>query len=237
MRPASGNRGRAAEPNGEPARKRPKKSSVSPEEAAPATGVDVARLARRARSLEAAVRESKANLNGVVELLELCESDHAEARHAAVHALHRVFMPLLEKSELVREKEEKNNRPEGNAKPTEKAPETGKPTVPGVSSWLRDNYLQTPVSAQKLILRTVRLYSLRGSNVTRADFLQVPALNLLMDIFRREAAFSARLRNGEPEFPNYLYKNMVAALVYNANFTEHLRECLVEKYLVIYDDL
>ncbi|KAI9253653.1 hypothetical protein EDC94DRAFT_636517 [Helicostylum pulchrum] len=66
--------------------------------------------------------------------------------------------------------------------------------------------------------------------------LQLPALNILMANIKSE---SENLMNnsGAYHFANDIYGLIVKAIIFNANFNEHLRKEVVEKYLNVYDDL
>lgn len=66
--------------------------------------------------------------------------------------------------------------------------------------------------------------------------LQLPVLNILMANIKSE---SENLMNnsGAYHFANDIYGLIVKAIIFNANFNEHLRKELVEKYLNVYDDL
>ncbi|KAF9357905.1 hypothetical protein BGX34_009146 [Mortierella sp. NVP85] len=110
------------------------------------------------RLLERQVAESKANLNNIVTLLQHCESDSPKVIHAAIHALFRVFSPMLSRGEL--------------QKPKKASPEDKKATV---TIWLRDNYI-------KYLNRTCEILNMPEAG------LQIPALKILMDLLKLESA-------------------------------------------------
>ncbi|KAF9928816.1 hypothetical protein FBU30_002087 [Linnemannia zychae] len=102
------------------------------------------------RLLERQVAESKTHLNNI--------NDSPKIVHAAMHALFRVFSPMLTKGELQR--------------PKKATAEDKKATV---TLWLRDNYV-------KYLNRMCTILDLPEPG------LQVPALKILLDIVKLESA-------------------------------------------------
>ncbi|KAF9148329.1 hypothetical protein BG015_009935 [Linnemannia schmuckeri] len=115
------------------------------------------------RLLERQVAESKTHLNNIVTLIQFCEDDSSKVIHAAMHALFRVFSPMLSKGEL--------------QKPKKAAAEDKKATV---TLWLRDNYV-------KYLNRMCAILDLPEAG------LQVPALKILLDIVKLESAHLSTL--------------------------------------------
>ncbi|KAF9999640.1 hypothetical protein BGZ80_011293 [Entomortierella chlamydospora] len=115
------------------------------------------------RLLERQVAESKTHLNNIVTLLQFCENDSPKVVHAAIHALFRVFSPMLSRGELQR--------------PKKGAAEDSKATV---TLWLRDNYVQ-------YLNRTCEILNLPEAG------LQIPALKILLDLVKLESNYLSGL--------------------------------------------
>ncbi|KAF9345322.1 hypothetical protein BGX26_003284 [Mortierella sp. AD094] len=115
------------------------------------------------RLLERQVAESKTHLNNIVALIQFCENDSPKVIHAAIHALFRVFSPMLSRGELQR--------------PKKGAAEDSKATV---TLWLRDNYVQ-------YLNRTCEILNLPEAG------LQIPALKILLDLVKLESNYLSGL--------------------------------------------
>ncbi|KAF9148930.1 hypothetical protein BGX20_006178, partial [Mortierella sp. AD010] len=120
-------------------------------------------LVDQIRLLERQVAESKTHLNNIVALLQFCENDSPKVVHAAIHALFRVFSPMLSRGELQRPKKD--------------AAEDSKATV---TLWLRDNYVQ-------YLNRTCEILNLPEAG------LQIPALKILLDLVKLESNYLSGL--------------------------------------------
>ncbi|KAF9276693.1 hypothetical protein BGZ68_009842 [Mortierella alpina] len=118
------------------------------------------------RLLERQVAESKTHLNNIVTLIQFCENDSSKIIHAAMHALFRVFSPMLSRGEL--------------QKPKKAAAEDKKATV---TLWLRDNYV-------KYLNRTCEILDLPEAG------LQIPALKILLDLVKLESTYLSSLSGG-----------------------------------------
>ncbi|KAG0230878.1 CBF/Mak21 family-domain-containing protein [Mortierella sp. GBAus27b] len=136
-----------------PVAKRPRTDS-----AANSSAKDAKDTIEQIRLLERQVAESKTNLNNIVTLLQHSESDSPKVVHAAIHALFRIFSPMLSRGEL--------------QKPKKVAAEDKKATV---TVWLRDNYI-------KYLNRTCELLSVPEAG------LQIPALKIMLDLVKLESA-------------------------------------------------
>ncbi|GJJ69199.1 U3 small nucleolar RNA-associated protein 19 [Entomortierella parvispora] len=110
------------------------------------------------RQLERQVAESKTHLNNIVTLIQFCEHESPKVVHAAMHALFRVFSPMLSKGEL--------------QKPKKAAADDKKATV---TLWLRDNYV-------KFLNKTCDALNLPEAG------LQIPALKIVLDLLKLESA-------------------------------------------------
>ncbi|KAF9111800.1 hypothetical protein BGX27_004404 [Mortierella sp. AM989] len=115
------------------------------------------------RLLERQVAESKTHLNNIVTLIQYCENDSPKVVHAAIHALFRVFSPMLSRGELQR--------------PKKGSVEDSKATV---TLWLRDNYVQ-------YLNRTCEVLNLPEAG------LQIPALKILLDLVKLESNYLSGL--------------------------------------------
>ncbi|KAG0173975.1 hypothetical protein DFQ28_002981 [Apophysomyces sp. BC1034] len=114
---------------------------------------------QKIKTLEASLSD-KANLNNLVELLELARNETAaEITHSAIHALHRVFSRLLLNGDMKRPKSQ-----DTSSKAT-------------VTSWLREQY-----NDYLKMLRSLLSHEEPG--------LQVPALNILMALLKSHSEFS-----------------------------------------------
>ncbi|KAG0326229.1 hypothetical protein BGZ99_009855 [Dissophora globulifera] len=127
---------------------------------------DVKDTIEQIRLLERQVAESKTNLNNIVTLVQFSESDSPKVIHAAIHALFRVFSPMLSRGEL--------------QKPKKTSAEDKKATV---TLWLRDNYI-------KFLNRTCDILNMPEAG------LQVPALKILMDLVKLESAYLTVVSGG-----------------------------------------
>ncbi|KAF9187435.1 hypothetical protein BGZ51_001282 [Haplosporangium sp. Z 767] len=134
------------------------------------------------RLLERQVAESKTHLNNIVTLLQFCENDSPKVIHAAMHALFRVFSPMLSRGEL--------------QKPKKATAEDKKATV---TLWLRENYV-------KYLIRTCDLL-----NVPEAG-LQVPALKIMLDLVKLESAYLTQLSGGHHFANDLYYRIVEALL-------------------------
>ncbi|KAG1455013.1 hypothetical protein G6F46_009984 [Rhizopus delemar] len=92
-----------------------------------------------------------------------------------------------------------------------------------VQIWLRGQYIDFLVHVRSLLS-------------SDEPGLQLPALNILMNNIKSESENVMNL-NGSYHFANNVYGPIVKAIISNANFNDHLRKELVDKYLNIYDDL
>ncbi|CAJ0632637.1 15382_t:CDS:10 [Entrophospora sp. SA101] len=126
--------------------------------------------------------------------------------YSAIHALYRIFSQLLSKGGLQRPKE---------------TAEKDQQMI--IKSELRDNYIRY----------INNLYGLIGQE---EPGLQIPSLNILLDLLRIESIYYTKA-SGDFYFPNNQYYRIVEALIDNENFNEHLLNEFVEKYWNIYDDL
>ncbi|KAI1319755.1 hypothetical protein EDD11_003140, partial [Mortierella claussenii] len=115
------------------------------------------------RLLERQVAESKTHLNNIVTLIQFCEDNSPRIIHAAMHALFRVFSPMLSRGELQR--------------PKKASAEDNKATV---TLWLRDNYV-------KYLSRTCDILNMPEAG------LQVPALKILLDLVKLESTYLSSL--------------------------------------------
>ncbi|KAF8976115.1 hypothetical protein BGZ46_008566 [Entomortierella lignicola] len=115
------------------------------------------------RLLERQVSESKTNLNNIVALIQFCENGSPKVIHAAIHALFRVFSPMLSRGEL--------------QKPKKGSEENSKATV---TLWLRDNYVQ-------YLNKTCQILNLPEAG------LQIPALKILLDLVKLESNYLSSL--------------------------------------------
>ncbi|KAF9430234.1 hypothetical protein BGZ76_000912 [Entomortierella beljakovae] len=111
------------------------------------------------RLLEKQIAESKTNFNNIVTLIQLCEDESPKVIHAAIHALFRVFSPMLSRGEL--------------QKPKKGAAEDSKATV---TIWLRDNYVQ-------YLNKTCDILNMPEAG------LQIPALKILLDLVKLESSY------------------------------------------------
>ncbi|RUS32337.1 CBF/Mak21 family-domain-containing protein [Jimgerdemannia flammicorona] len=197
---------------------------------------ELKQLVAKVKELEQGVAASKANLNNIVSLLELsevriqllsifCKStvqyyltippfpqihnqhDHPKVIHASLHALHRVFTPFLAKGELQRPKKQ----PTADDK---------KVTV---TFWLRDNYVRYVNQLCKLLQHN-------------EPGLQLPALNVLLDLLRVESSHLTLVSKSH-HFANDHYARVVEAVLANPNFSQPLQAEFVDKYINVYDDL
>ncbi|RUP48225.1 hypothetical protein BC936DRAFT_144819 [Jimgerdemannia flammicorona] len=197
---------------------------------------ELKQLVAKVKALEQGVAASKANLNNIVSLLELsevriqllsifCKStvqyyltippfpqihnqhDHPKVIHASLHALHRVFTPFLAKGELQRPKKQ----PTADDK---------KVTV---TFWLRDNYVRYVNQLCKLLQHN-------------EPGLQLPALNVLLDLLRVESSHLTLVSKSH-HFANDHYARVVEAVLANPNFSQPLQAEFVDKYINVYDDL
>ncbi|KAF9934147.1 hypothetical protein BGZ65_003868, partial [Modicella reniformis] len=166
------------------------------------------------RLLERQVAESKANLNNIVTLLQYCESDSSKVIHAAIHALFRVFSPMLSRGEL--------QKPKKTTTATLALEEQDKKKMT-VALWLRDNYIQ-------YLQRTCEILNMPEAG------LQIPALKILMDLLKLESSHLTLLSGGH-HFANDLYYRIVYALLNCINMSQHLLSEFVEKYFGLNDDL
>ncbi|KAL1925689.1 uncharacterized protein VTP21DRAFT_572 [Calcarisporiella thermophila] len=158
------------------------------------------------RELERSVHQSKANLNNIVELLDLTENNPPQIIHAAFHALFRIFSRYITKGDL--------------QKPKQKNSEDSTTTV---TIWLRDNYLRY----------LTRLFALLQSE---EPGLQVPALNVLMEILKLESQLLTS-QSGSHHFANNHFYRVLNALLGTHNFSQPLQTEFVEKYINVFDDI
>ncbi|KAF8930859.1 CBF/Mak21 family-domain-containing protein [Dissophora ornata] len=115
------------------------------------------------RLLERQVAESKTHLNNIVALIQFTENGSPKIIHAAIHALFRVFSPMLSRGEL--------------QKPKKASAEDKKATV---TLWLRDNYI-------KYLNRTCEILNMPEAG------LQIPALKILVDLVKLESSYLSTL--------------------------------------------
>ncbi|CAJ0845882.1 13794_t:CDS:2 [Entrophospora sp. SA101] len=111
--------------------------------------------------------------------------------YSAIHALYRIFSQLLSKGGLQRPKE---------------TAEKDQQMI--IKSELRDNYIRY----------INNLYGLIGQE---EPGLQIPSLNILLDLLRIESIYYTKA-SGDFYFPNNQYYRIVEALIDNENFNEHL---------------
>ncbi|CAG8582456.1 11461_t:CDS:10 [Paraglomus brasilianum] len=157
--------------------------------------------------LERGIAQNKANYNDILTLLELTEHQAPKVIHASIHALYRIFTPLLSRGELLRPKKVSKD-------------DTDKATI---ALWLRDNYV-------KFVNRLCEL-------LKRADSeLQISSLKILLDLLKTESIQLTSL-SGTHHFANNHYYRVVESLLNNHNFNDPLRKEFVEKYFGVYDDL
>ncbi|KAF9585260.1 hypothetical protein BGW38_003158 [Lunasporangiospora selenospora] len=119
-------------------------------------------IVEQIRSMESQIAESKTNLNNLAPLLQFCQHDNPKVIHAAIHALFRVFSPMVSEGELRVSKK----ATEGDSKAA-------------VAMWLRENYKKF----------TKRLCELLDST---EPGLQIPALKILLDLVKLESADLSR---------------------------------------------
>lgn len=170
------------------------------------SSVDVKALKQKIKTLEAALSD-KANLNNIVELLDFADSEkqtNAQVIHAAIHALHRAFTRLRLSGDLDRPKEVDT----ASAKAT-------------VTQWLREQYL-----AYQKQLRSLLSHEEPG--------LQLPALNILMQLVKTESEHQSKQRY---HFAANLYAGVVESVITSTNFSAPLQKEFLEKYVNAYDDL
>ncbi|KAF9951479.1 hypothetical protein BGZ70_000982 [Mortierella alpina] len=134
------------------------------------------------RLLERQVAESKTHLNNIVTLIQFCEHDSSKIIHAAMHALFRVFSPMLSRGEL--------------QKPKKASAEDKKATV---TLWLRDNYV-------KYLNRTCEILNLPEAG------LQIPALKILLDLVKLESSYLSSLSGGHHFANDLYYRIVDALL-------------------------
>ncbi|KAG0198449.1 hypothetical protein BGX28_008075 [Mortierella sp. GBA30] len=134
------------------------------------------------RLLERQVAESKTYLNNIVTLLQFCDNDSPKIIHAAIHALSRVFSPMLSRGEL--------------QKPKKVSAEDKKATV---TLWLRDNYV-------KFLNRTCEVLNLPEAG------LQIPALKILLDLVKLESTYLSNLSGGHHFANDLYYRIVDALL-------------------------
>ncbi|RHZ61656.1 hypothetical protein Glove_346g70 [Diversispora epigaea] len=92
-----------------------------------------------------------------------------------------------------------------------------------VMIWLRENYVRY----------VNKLCSLLGHE---EPALQIPALNILLDLLKIESTYLTASSKSH-HFSNNHYYRVVEGLIDNENFNEQLKEEFCEKYWNIYDDL
>lgn len=120
------------------------------------------------RKLEQEASGKQGDLNKVTELLEHAESEEAAIRHAAIHSLQRVFIPLVESGKTARMKEE-----------------TSDDSAAVVASWMRSKYH----AFQTCLIRLLSHDELG---------LQTSALSILMLLVKAESAYIASQAHTEP---------------------------------------
>ncbi|KAJ3295884.1 hypothetical protein HK104_002224 [Borealophlyctis nickersoniae] len=112
------------------------------------------------RQLAKECLESTTNLNNIVELLDLCESEHPEVAHAATVSLHHVYSKLSERGDLKRPKNEGGG--------------SGVAAKSNVANWLREN---------RQLFINLLLKSLTGSEPSK----QIVALQILLGMVKHES--------------------------------------------------
>ncbi|KAG0231437.1 hypothetical protein BGW42_000264 [Actinomortierella wolfii] len=160
------------------------------------------------RQLERQVAESKTHLNNIVTLIQHCDNPVPKVIHAAIHALFRVFSPMLSRGEL--------QKPKKNSGADEK--------VATVTLWLRDNYVQYLKKLSDILSHSSE------------PGLQIPALKILLDLVKLESSFLTTLSGGH-HFANDLYYRVVDALLNCTTMNEALLTEFTTKYFGFYDDL
>ncbi|KAF7722629.1 hypothetical protein EC973_002901 [Apophysomyces ossiformis] len=167
---------------------------------------DIKKTRQNIKALEASLSD-KANLNNIVELLEIANNDGspAEIVHSTIHALHRVFSRFLTNGDLKRSKSQ-------DTSPKAK-----------VTVWLREQY-----SDYLKLLRSLLSHEEPG--------LQVPALNILMALLKSHSEFIL-IHTRQCKFANDFYGPVVEAVIQSSNLSTPLLNEFVEKYVNVYDDL
>ncbi|KAI9271603.1 CBF/Mak21 family-domain-containing protein [Phascolomyces articulosus] len=129
--------------------------------------VDFKETRQKIRSLEASLSD-KANLNNVVQLMDLTSSSkttNAQVIHAAMHALHRVFSRFMTNGDL--------------NPPNDPSSATGKVTL-----WLTSQF-------------TSYLKRLRQLLSDQEPGLQVPALKILMTLVKTQSEYANKMANDQ----------------------------------------
>ncbi|KAJ1915313.1 Maturation and nuclear export of 40S ribosomal subunits interacting protein [Tieghemiomyces parasiticus] len=167
------------------------------------------------RRLEASVTESRKHLNEILKIVEHAKSDRTEVAHAAIHSLHRIFAPYLDRGELtlVRKAASAATTADTSAfSPEEK-----------VVQWLSDQYRKY----MDLLVRSV----------TRKDrAFQVSVFRLFLQEVQKQT-MSLSISKGEYQFCNRFFANLTRALVTSPEYSDELHNALANSYLNSYDDL
>ncbi|KAI8812152.1 CBF/Mak21 family-domain-containing protein [Cladochytrium replicatum] len=152
------------------------------------------------RLLAKSALESKANLNNVAVLLELCQpTSSMDTLQTVMQALQHVFSKLLET---------------GRVFTTNKQLEKSKSRTDKVAAWLTVNYQ--------------RFISFVISMLTHKDVaIQISAFDVLLDAVRSESSFLTK-RNGTFKFPIQLYSRVTDVLLDSERVEEELLDHLVD---------
>ncbi|KAG9297308.1 hypothetical protein G9A89_001997 [Geosiphon pyriformis] len=161
------------------------------------------------RALEDKIRDETDIQQSLSSIIEFTEDPSPKIIHAALHALGRLFSSLILKGELQRSKG-------GNATPAED-------DVAIEQTWLREKYISY----------LNRLCILLGHE---EPGLQIPSLNILLDLLKNESMYFTHVSRSHQFSNNHFYR-VVESLIDNDNFSEPLKKEFSEKYWNLYDDL
>ncbi|KAI9595054.1 CBF/Mak21 family-domain-containing protein [Syncephalis fuscata] len=168
---------------------------------------DYAELIEQARQLAQRVRESKRNLNDILQLIEFCQHKSSEVVHATVQTTGRLFADLLKQGDLPVLKE---TAPADSAQAT-------------VADWLLEQYG----------LYIDRLIALLNH---RQVALQLVSLDTLLLLVRVESAYMTSLE-GRYIFAVKLYGRIISTILNTTSLDENLLRTFEDKYHLKYDDL
>ncbi|CAO3636070.1 unnamed protein product [Cunninghamella blakesleeana] len=209
--------------------------------------LDFKEAKQKIRTLEAELSD-KTHLNNIVDLITLTKPPQIpKTIHSAIHALHCVFTRLLENGDLQKHRQTHNNNINNNTSTKQKKPKTAmekyqqeqlkqvedkepsnnnneKDASNAIYSWLRERYMDFTSSLRDLLDND-------------EPGLQLPALNILMNLLKTESKVNKLYSKAPTTFANNFFGPVVSSLLFTPHFIGPLQKEFIEKYVNVYDDV